>query len=261
MPVNLENSAVVTGLEKVSFRSSPKEGQCWRMPNYHTIALISHVSDVMLKILQARLRQYVNWELPDVQAGFRKGRETRNQYANIRWITEKSREFQENICFWTVWITTNCRKFLKRWEYQTTSPASCETCMQFKKQQLESNTEQRTGSKLVPQGYILSPYLFNFICRAHMCMLNCFSHVWFCDLMDCSLPGSSVQGIFPPERWDPGLHIAGRFFSSELPRKQSTSCRMPGWINHKLDSRLPGGIPVTSGMQMTPPLWQKAKRS
>ena len=67
------------------------------MPNYHTIALISHVSDVMLKILQARLQQYVNHELPDVQAGFRKGRETGDQYANIRWITEKAREFQKNM--------------------------------------------------------------------------------------------------------------------------------------------------------------------
>ena len=72
MPTNLENSAVVTGLEKVSFCSSPKEGQCQRMPNYHTIVLISHASKVMPKILQARLQQYMNCELPDVQAGFRK---------------------------------------------------------------------------------------------------------------------------------------------------------------------------------------------
>ena len=72
MPANLEKSAVVTGLEKVSFRSIPKEGQCQRMPNYRTVVLISHASNVMLQILQARLRQYVNWELPDVQAGFRK---------------------------------------------------------------------------------------------------------------------------------------------------------------------------------------------
>ena len=74
MPANLENSAVATGLENVSFHSDPKEMQCQRMLNYHTIALISHASKVMLKILQARLQQYVNHELPDVQAGFRKGR-------------------------------------------------------------------------------------------------------------------------------------------------------------------------------------------
>ena len=86
MPSNLENSAVATGLEKVSFHSNPKE-----CSNYRTIALISHASKVMLKILQARLQQNVNRELPDVQAGFRKGRGTRDQIANIRWIIEKAR--------------------------------------------------------------------------------------------------------------------------------------------------------------------------
>ena len=89
MPENLENSAVATGLEKVSFHSSPKERQCQRILKHHTIALISHASNVMLKILQARLQQYVNQELPDVQAGFRKGRGTGDQIANIRWIIEK----------------------------------------------------------------------------------------------------------------------------------------------------------------------------
>ena len=91
MPANLENSAVATGLEKASFHSNPKERQCQRMPNYHTIVLISHASKVMLKILQARLQEYVDRELPDVQAGFRKGRGTRNQIANIHWIMEKAR--------------------------------------------------------------------------------------------------------------------------------------------------------------------------
>ena len=94
MPANLENSAVATGLEKVSFQPSAKEKQC---SNYRTIALISHASKVMLKILQARLQQYVNRELPDVQAGFRKGRGTRDQIANIHWIMEKAREFQKYI--------------------------------------------------------------------------------------------------------------------------------------------------------------------
>ena len=97
MPANLENSAVATGLEKVSFHSNPKERQA--CSNYHTSAVISHASKVMLKILQARLQQYVNRELPDVQAGFRKGRGTRDQIANIRWIIEKAREFQKNIYF------------------------------------------------------------------------------------------------------------------------------------------------------------------
>ena len=83
MPADLENSAVATGLEKIRFHSNPKERQCQRMLNYHTIRLMSHASKVMLKILQARLQQYVNHELPDVQAGFRKGRGTRDQIANI----------------------------------------------------------------------------------------------------------------------------------------------------------------------------------
>ena len=99
MPANLENSAVATGLEKVSFHSNPKKGNAKECSNYHTIALISHASKVMLKILQTRLQQYVNRELPDVQAGFRKGRRTRDQIANICWITEKASEFQKNIYF------------------------------------------------------------------------------------------------------------------------------------------------------------------
>ena len=94
MLANLENSAVATGLEKVSFHSNPKE-----CSNYRIIALISHISQVMLKILQARLQQYVNCEYPDVQAGFRKGRGTRDQIANICWIIKKARDFQKNIYF------------------------------------------------------------------------------------------------------------------------------------------------------------------
>ena len=94
MPANLENSAVATGLEKVSFHSSPKERQCQRMLNYCTIALISHASKVMLKILQARLQQYMKHELSDVQAGFRKVRGTRDQIATIHWIIEKAKKFQ-----------------------------------------------------------------------------------------------------------------------------------------------------------------------
>ena len=99
MPASLENSAVATGLVKVSFHANPKERQCHRMLNYCTIALISHASKVMLKIFQARLQQYMNCELADVQAGFRKGRGTRDQIANTCWITEKAREFQKNIYF------------------------------------------------------------------------------------------------------------------------------------------------------------------
>jgi len=97
MPANLENSAVTTGLEKVSFHSNPKE-QCWRMFKLHN-ALILHANKVIFKILQARLQQYVNHELPDVQAGFGKGRGTRDQISTISWIIEKATEFQKNICF------------------------------------------------------------------------------------------------------------------------------------------------------------------
>ena len=106
---------MAAGLEKVSFHSIPKKGNVKKCSIYCTIALISHISRKMLKILQARLQQYTNWELPDVQAGFRKGRRTRDQIANIRWITEKAREFQKTytsasltmLKSLTIWITTN----------------------------------------------------------------------------------------------------------------------------------------------------------
>ena len=119
--------------------------------NYRTTTLISHASKVMLKILQARLQQYVNHEIPHVQTGFRKGRGTRDQIANIRCIIEKAREFQKKTTIsalltmpkpLTVWITINYGKFFKRWEYQTTWTASWETCMQVRKQQLELDMEQ-----------------------------------------------------------------------------------------------------------------------
>ena len=99
MPANLENSVVAIGLEKVSFHSNSKDRQCQRMLKLPPIALISHASKVMLKILQARLQQYVDHKLPDVQNGFRKGRETRNQTASICWIIKKTSEFQKNIWF------------------------------------------------------------------------------------------------------------------------------------------------------------------
>ena len=99
MPASLENSVVDIGLEKVSFHSNAKKGNAKECPNYHTFALISHASKVMLKILQARLQQLVNHELPDVQAGFRKCRGTRDQIVNILWIINRAGEFQKNIYF------------------------------------------------------------------------------------------------------------------------------------------------------------------
>ena len=203
----------------------------------------------------------MNRELPDVQVGFRKGRGTRDQIANICWIIEKAREFQKSIylCFidyakafdsldmslsrlwelvvdreawcatvhgvtksrtllsnWTelnwkpltVWFMTNCGKFFKRWEYQIALPTSWEICMQVKKQQLELDMEQWTGSKLGKE-YVKAVY----------------------------------------------CHPA------YLTYVQNTSCKMLGWMKHKLESRLPGEIPITPDMQMTPSLWQKAKRN
>ena len=123
--------------ERSIFIPIPKKGSAKeRCSNYQSVVLISHASKVMLKFLQAGLQQYVNRESPDVQAGFRKGIEIRDQIVNICWITEKAREFQKKSTYalltipkpLTVWITTNCGKFLKRWEYQTTLPISWETC-------------------------------------------------------------------------------------------------------------------------------------
>ena len=152
-------------------------------------------------------------ELPDIQAGFRKGRGTRDQIANICWIIEKAREFQKNILllYWlcqSLWLcgSQQTGKFLKRLEYQTTWSASWQICMQVKKQWLEPDMEQWTGSKLEKE----------------------YVKVVYC-------------------------HPA------YLTYMQNTSCEMPGWMKHKLESKLPGGISITSDMQMTPPLWQKAK--
>ena len=109
------------GLGKVGLIPIPKKGNAKECSNYHTIAIISHTSKVMLKSLQDRLQQYVNHELPDVQTGFRKGRGARDQIANVCWIIKKARELQKKSTFalltmpnlLTVWITTNCEKFLK----------------------------------------------------------------------------------------------------------------------------------------------------
>ena len=119
MLTNLENSSVATGLEKVSFHSNSKKGNAKECSNYHTIALISHTGKVMLKILQARLQQYMKRELPDVQAGFRKGRGTRDQIANIHRIIKKQESSRKTSISalltmpkpLTVWITVNCGEF------------------------------------------------------------------------------------------------------------------------------------------------------
>ena len=171
----------------------------------------------MLKILQARLQQYVNQEIPDVQAGFRKGRGTRNQIANIRWIIQKAREFQKNICFIDYAKAVDFVNHNKLWKIlQEMGIPDHLICflrnqgqdMQVKKQQLELDVEQQTGSKLGKE-YVKPIYCF----------------------------------------------------PAYLTYIQSTSCEMPGWMKHKLELRLPGEISITSGIQMTPPLWQTAKRN
>ena len=140
--------------KRLVFIPITKKSNTKECSNYCTNALISHISKVMPKILQARLQQYVNHELSDAQAGFRKSRGTRDQIANICWIIEKAREFQKKTAAslimpksLIVWITTNCGKFWKRWEYQTIWSASWEICMQIRKQQLKLDMEQLTGVK------------------------------------------------------------------------------------------------------------------
>ena len=169
-----------------------------------------------LTILQARLQQYMNLELPDVQAGFRKGRGTRDQIANVCWIIEKARNCRKTTSSasltmlkpLTVWITTNCGKFFKRWEYLTTWSVSWEIRVQVRKKQLELDMEKQTGSKSWKE----------------------FIKAVYC-------------------------HPA------YLTSMQSSSCKMLGWMKHKLESRLPREISKTSDMQMTPPLWQKEKKN
>ena len=152
MSANLENSAVATGLENVSFHSSPKEGQCERYSNSHTVAFISHASTVMLKILQASLQHCVSSELANVQTGFRKSRGTRDQIANICWIMEKVREFQKNIHFCLINYAKNfdCVDHNKLWKIlkkmAITDHLSCLLRNLYAGQE-ETVRTQQTGSK------------------------------------------------------------------------------------------------------------------
>ena len=132
----------------------PKKGNAKECSNYHTIALISHTNKVKLKILQARIQQYVNRELADVQAGFRKGRGTKDQLPTSAGSSKKKDNSRKTLISalltmpkpLTVWITVNCVKFWRRWKHQTTWPASWETYMQIRKQHLDLAMEQQTGS-------------------------------------------------------------------------------------------------------------------
>ena len=172
MPANLENSAVATGLEKVSFIPIPKKGNAKECSNYCTITLISHSRKNMLKILQARLQQYMNREIPDVQAGFRKGRGTRDQIANICWIMEKARAFQKNIyfCFIDYAKAFDCVDHNKLWtilrEMGIPGHLTCLLRNLYAGQEATVRTGHGTTDwfqigKGVCQGYILSTCLFN----------------------------------------------------------------------------------------------------
>ena len=172
LDVNCENSAVATGLEKVSFNSNPKKGNVKEHSNYRAIALISQASKVMLKILQSRLQQYGNCELTDVQAGFRKGREIRDQIPNICWIIEKAREFQKNIyfCFTDYAKAFDCVDHNKLWkilkEMGIPDNLTCLLRNLYAGQEATVKTGHGTTGwfqigKGVHQGCILSPCLSN----------------------------------------------------------------------------------------------------
>ena len=172
MPANWENSAVATGLEKVSFHSTPKKGNAKECSNYHTIALISHASKVMLKILQARLQQYMNHELPDFEAGLRKGRGTKDQIANIQWIIKKAREFQKSIyfCFIDYAKAFDCVDHNKLWEIVKEMGIPDHLTCLLRNLYASQEATDKTGHgtmdwfqirKGVCQGCILSPCLFN----------------------------------------------------------------------------------------------------
>ena len=194
----------------------PKKGNAKECSNYCTIALVSHTSKVMLKILQVRLQQYMNREFPGVQAGFRKGRGTRDQIANTRWIMEKAREFQKNIyfCFIDYAKAFDCEDHNKLWkilkEMGIPDHLTCLLRNLYAGQEATVRTGHGTTNwfqigRGVCQGCILSPCLFNLYAEYIM--------------------------------------------------------RNAGLKKHKLESRLQGEISTTSDMQMTPPLWQKVKRS
>ena len=191
MSASLVNSTVATGLEKVRFITIPKKDNAKECSNHCTIALISHASKVMLKIFQARVQRYRNWELPHVQAGSQRGRETRDQIANIHWIMEKAREFQKNICFIDYAKALDCvahNKLWKilRWEYQTL------TCLlrnlyAGQKATVRTRHEQWTGSKL-GKGYSKAVY-----CRpaylTSMQNTSCEMPNWMKIKLESRLPG------------------------------------------------------------------------
>ena len=199
----------------VSFPSDPKEKQCQRMFKIPHIALISHASKLMFKIFQARLQQYMNQDLPEVQAGFRKGRGIRNQIANICWIIEKAREFQKNIYFSFIDYAKafDCVDHNELWKIlKEVGISDYLTCLQ-RNLYADQEATVRTGHGKMD---------------------------WF----------QIGKGIYRGCISSPCY----------LTNMQSTSCEMPGWMKHMLDSRLQGEISKTSYAEDTT-LWQKVKRN
>ena len=172
MTAILESSVVATGLEKFSFHSNTKEGQCQRMFNYCTIVLIPHASKVMLTVLQARLQLYVNWKVPAIKTGFRKGGGTRDQIANICWIIDKPRELQKNIyfCFFDYAKSFDCVDHIKLWKILKHMGIPDNLTCLLGNLYASQETTIRTGHgttdgfkiwKGIRQGCIVSPWLFN----------------------------------------------------------------------------------------------------
>ena len=172
MPANLENSQCPKGWKRSVFIPIPKNGNPKECSNYHTIVLISHASKVMLKILQTRVQKYVNWGLPDIQTGFRKGKGTRNQTVNIFWIIEKAREFQKNIYFGFIDYTKvfDCVDHNKLWQILKEMGVSDHLTCLLRNLYAGQEATVRTGhgttnwfqiGEGLSQGYILSSCLFN----------------------------------------------------------------------------------------------------
>ena len=203
MPANMENSAVATGLEKVSFHSNPKERQCQRMLKLpHNC--ISHTSKVLLKILQARLQQYVNYELPDVQAGFRKCKGTRDQIVNICWIIEKAREFQKNIYFCFIYYAKyfDCVDHNKLWKIMKEMGIPDHLSCLLRNLYAGQEAIVRTGHGTTE--WFQKEYINAVSCHCAYVtyMQNQFGSVaqlclTFCSLMNCSTPGLPVHHQLP----------------------------------------------------------------
>ena len=256
------------------------------------LALISHASKVMLKILQARLHHYVNLELPDVQAGFRKGRGTRDKIANIHWIIEKAREFQKNIYFCFIdyvraFDSVNHNKLWKTLkemgipDHLTCLLRNQHSGQEAKVRTLYGATDWFKIERGVWQGCILSPCLFNLY--AEFSSVQSLSRVRLFATPWTAACQASLSITNPSEFTQIHVHWVGDAIQPSHPllspsspafnlsqhqdlfkwvsSSQSTSCKMLGWMKHKLESRLPGEISITSDTQMTPPLWQKVKRN